>query len=244
MPKFADMNTIKVAGGGNFQFSAIRPDKLGATEYTLVTIVVDTSSSVDAFKDELLSCIKAVVAGCQRNPRADNLMVRLMTFNSHRQEIHGFVPLRQLQADQYAPLKCQGMTALYDATYDALTATVTYAEQLSQYNLAVNAAIYILTDGEDNESKIAPSLIAKEMQRITHQESLESLVSVLVGVNTSQASVTGYLQMFKDEAKLSQYVDIADATPATLAKLAAFVDKSIRAQSIALGTGTAGYLGF
>lgn len=244
MPKFADMNTIKVAGGGNFQFSAIRPDKLGATEYTLVTIVVDTSSSVGAFADELLHCIKAVIAGCQRNPRADNVMVRLMTFNSHRQEIHGFVPLRQLQVDQYVPLKCQGMTALYDATYDALTATVTYAEQLSHYNLAVNAAIYILTDGEDNESKIAPSLIAKEMQRIARQESLESLVSVLVGVNTREASVAGYLQMFKDEAKLSQYVDITDATPDMLAKLAAFVDKSIRAQSMALGSGTASYLSF
>jgi hypothetical protein len=46
------------------------------------------------------------------------------------------------------------------------------------------------------------------------------------------------LQLFKDEAKLTQFIDIANANATTLAKLAAFVDKSICVQSQTLGQGT------
>ncbi len=49
MPKFDNMQKLTVPGGGNFQFSAIRPDNLGAAEYTLVTIVVDITASVAEF---------------------------------------------------------------------------------------------------------------------------------------------------------------------------------------------------
>ncbi|EIJ43479.1 von Willebrand factor type A-like protein [Beggiatoa alba B18LD] len=242
MPKFNDMQTTTLAGGGNFQFSAIRPDKLGATEYTLVTIVVDISWSVDGFKKALLACIKSIIQGCQRSPRADNLMVRLLTFNDNRQEVHGFVPLNQIDPNSYPELQCSGSTALYDACYDAIGATNTYGKTLFDQDFGVNAAVYIITDGEDNRSTVTPKMIAKQVYDISKDEFLESMITVLVGVNTGNSTASGYLQIFQTEAGLNQFVEIDAATPDKLAKLAAFVDKSIRSQSQALGTGSASQL--
>lgn len=237
MPKFNDMQTIQVPGAGNFQFSAIRPEKLGATEYTLVTMVVDVTYSVSDFKDDLLEAVKAVVRACKQNPRVDNLMVRLLTFNDNRKEIHGFVPLNQIDPDSYKPFRCTGSTALYDAVYDAVAATNQYAKTLFAQDFDVNAAVYVITDGEDNRSTVTPKDIAAQVQSAAKQEFLESLITVLIGINTGSASASAYLQLFKDEAKLNQFVDVADASPDALAKLGAFVSRSISLQSQSLGQG-------
>jgi hypothetical protein len=237
MPKFDNMQTIDVPGGGNFQFSAIRPEVLGATEYTLVTIVVDTTSSVASFSKELLKTLKSVIAACQRSPRTENLMVRLLLFNNKRHEVHGFIPLSQIDVNAYQPLKCRGITALYDAVYDAVSATNLYAQTLFAQDFDVNAAIYIITDGMDNCSGIGAKEVAEQIQRAMKQEELESLITVLIGVASRSAKVRTYLQTFKDEAKLTQFVDVANANPENLAKLGSFVSKSIGMQSQALGTG-------
>lgn len=71
MPKLLNVNTMQTVtlGAGNFQFSGIRPENLGATEYTLVTIVVDTTSSAFDFKDDLLNAVKAAIATCRQTRR-------------------------------------------------------------------------------------------------------------------------------------------------------------------------------
>lgn len=45
--KFADTLESSIQG---FTFSAVRPDALGAVEYTLVTLVLDKTGSVTGFK--------------------------------------------------------------------------------------------------------------------------------------------------------------------------------------------------
>ena len=45
------------------------------------------------------------------------------------------------------------------------------------------------------------------------------------------------LEAFPKDAYLSQFVDIGDATPGKLAKLANFVSESVSSQSQALGSG-------
>ena len=46
MPKFSTMDLETHSLGGSFGFSATRPDRLGASEYTLVTIAVDVSMEI------------------------------------------------------------------------------------------------------------------------------------------------------------------------------------------------------
>ncbi|MDX1333382.1 MAG: alpha/beta fold hydrolase, partial [Robiginitalea sp.] len=49
-----------------------------------------------------------------------------------------------------------GMTALYDATYASVGATLAYAKRLTDQDFDVNAAVYIVTDGMDNRSATTP----------------------------------------------------------------------------------------
>ena len=84
------MQSIAIAGASNFKFSAVRPDDLGASEYTLVTIAVDISTSVSGFENELEACVKAILGAAKKSPRADNLLVRIISFNSDLEEIFGF----------------------------------------------------------------------------------------------------------------------------------------------------------
>ena len=77
--------------------------------------------------------------------------------------------------------------------------------------------------------------VRAELSRGVRAESLESLRTVLVGINATQCR--NVLETFQADAGIDQYVDVDEATPQKLAKLADFVSRSISAQSQSLGTG-------
>lgn len=239
MPKMMidESQMLSLPAAGNFRFSAVRPETLDATEYTLATIVVDVTGSVASFKDELLGAVKAVVRACQKSPRAENLLVRLVTFNTSVDEVHGFKPLAEIDPDDYEPFSPSGLTALYDASVDALSATNRYAKLLSDQDYLVNAAVYIVTDGLNNFGRSKLGDVAAELKQAARDETLESLVTVLVGINTLERGVAQSLDELRAQAGLGQFVDVGEATPQRLAKLSAFVSRSISSQSQALGTG-------
>ncbi len=226
-----------VVNSGNFQFSGARPEKLGSTEYTLATIVCDKTGSVSSFAGDLLKMKQAVVSACQKSPRKDFLMLRNVDFNSKSDEMHGFAELRTIDASQYQAPNCGGMTALYDATFLAIAATNEYARILSEQDFGVNAVVFVITDGDDNQSTYSPKNVLEELQRGVQSEYLESINVVLIGVNAAQCRTE--LEAFKNNAGLTQFVDVADVTPENLARLADFVSRSISSQSQSLGTGGA-----
>lgn len=236
-----DTQTIAIPGPGNFNFSGVKIDDLGAAEYTLATMVVDVSGSVSPFKNQLLDCIKAVVGACQKHPRADNMLFRLLLFNSTLQEVHGFLNLADIDPDQYDSLNPDGMTALFDATYDGVGATVEYGKLLVEQDFDVNGVVFIVTDGMNNRGTMTPTEIKKRCQDALAKEEIESLITVLIGLHDPNldwsAEVQQSLSSFHVEAELSQFVDVGDATPENLAKLGNFVSESISSQSNALGTG-------
>jgi uncharacterized protein YegL len=225
--------------GGHYGYSAERLDDLGATEYTLVAIVQDESPSVSAFKAEMEKSLREVIKACKFSPRADNLMLRLVTFANDMEEFHGFKLLENCNLDDYNDcLNCHGVTALYEASDSAVKSMGDYAKQLADSDFQVNGIVFIITDGLDNASNLStPKTVRKSLEKLVHDEALESIVTVLIGVNVDNPQVIDFLETFKDEAGLSQFVAIKEANAKTLAKLAEFVSKSISAQSQSLGTG-------
>lgn len=242
MPKLTDSNLEEHAlPTGSFGYSAAKLDDLGATEYTLTTLVVDVSSSVTNYKKEMEDCIKEVIQACKMSPRADNLMIRLLVFNTQLSEIHGYKLLEQCNAADYDDcLQPGGMTALYDAAENAVVASIDYAKKLTEADFDVNGIVVFVTDGDDNRSKSTEGAVATAIAESKRVEALESLVSILVGVGVQDnPDLSRYLNKFQAGADITQYVEISKANAKTLAKLAEFVSKSISAQSQSLGTGGA-----
>ncbi len=239
MPLFSNGGLERAALTTNsYGYSATRLDRLGATEYTLVTMACDVSGSVSPFKSEMEDALQSIVQACRLSPRADNLMLRLVAFDDKLKEVHGFKLLEHCHAHDYrGALKIGGTTALYDATENAVSAASDYAARLGAGDFAANAIVFILTDGMDNASKLGPRQVMQAFTQAVTSETLESLVSVLVGVNVQDASVGGYLHDFRTDVGFTQYVEIEKADAQTLAKLADFVSRSISAQSQSLGTG-------
>lgn len=234
MARLADMNT---ASYGGFQFSAVRPDALGATEYTLATLVLDKTGSVSGFADQMNQIKKQVVEACRKSPRSDFVLLRVVEFNSQVDEVHGFTLLSQIDPSSYTVPDCRGMTALYDAVFSAVGATNAYAKTLADQEYLVNAMVFIGTDGDDNQSRTKVGEVAAEIKRAIQGEHLESIKTILVAVNAQQYEPQ--LRQFASDVGVDEYIDVGDATPQKLAKLADFVSKSLSATSQAIGTGGA-----
>jgi len=238
MPKLNDpsLDTKKLTGS-HYGYSATTIENLGATEYTLATILVDVSISVQGFKNELEKCIQSIVEACKSSPRANNLLIRLIAFSSNIEEIHGFKMLDNCKSDDYKNiLNIHGSTALFDASKNAILATNDYAKSLYDNDFSVNGIVFILTDGGDNESTSTSKNVKDAIDKCGSDEKLESLITVLVGVGVGKYSTTTtYLSDFQKDAVLSQYVEIDKTDANTFVKLAGFVSKSISLQSKSLG---------
>jgi hypothetical protein len=223
---------------GHYGYSATRLEKLGAAEYTLVTIVTDVSGSVAAFVHEMEEALGEITKACRFSPRADNLLLRLVAFSNRLEELHGFKLLEQCRPDDYRGiLRAGGATALYDSAENAIAATDGYARQLAGAGFSVNAILFVITDGMDNTSTRGVRHVREALSSAVTSEAVQSLLSVLIGVNVQDQNVGGYLRDFKAAAGFSQYIELGQANAALLARLADFVSRSISAQSQALGTG-------
>lgn len=224
---------------GHFGFSAKKLDDLGATEYTLVTFVADRSGSTSGFQNEMEAAIKEGLGACFHSPRSDNLMVRYITFDTNHVEDHGFKLLEECKLDDYDnTLPPGGMTALFDATIDGVEGISNYGRDLLEGDFAVNGIIFVVTDGMENSSGIKDvSVVRKALEQAVQGENLESLQSILIGVNITDPTVSASLQDFKDEAGFTKYVELKDANKSTLGKLAQFFSKSISSTSQSLGSG-------
>lgn len=240
MPTIGGSQALQKFKASNFGFSATRMNDLGAGEYTLVTIIADRSGSTTDFQKEMEACIKEIVGACMKSPRADNLMIRLVTFESNHAEVHGFKLLSSINlADYDNVLHPGGMTALFDAAVDGIEATNVYGRTLSEQDIDVNGIIFVITDGMNNSGVCGMKQVKDAFAQSVRSENLDSMVSILIAVNVQDPSAKAELEKFNVDAGFTQYVELPDAKKGTLAKLAQFVSKSISSQSQNIGSGAA-----
>ena len=243
MPVLKDniMEELKTTSG--YKFSGVKVDKLGASEYTLATLINDASGSVFPYAREMEKCMKTALASCKKSPRAENLMLRAATFNHGLTEIHGFKLLNTIKDSDYDNiLNPTGDTALFDAVQSSVETTRLYAERLHDQDFAVNAIIFAITDGEDNASRATANSVKKAVTDAMKAECLESITVVLIGVRAADFGVSDYLKNFQTEANINQFIDIGEVSPGKLAKLASFISRSISSTSQALQNGTSSSL--
>jgi uncharacterized protein YegL len=235
-----------------FSFTGTPIDKLGASEYTIVTILLDLSGSVAGWERKLEECVKVIVSACRKSPRSDNLVIRLVAFNTATWEIHGFVELKNINLNDYDnKFDAEGGTALLDALLNGVESTGDYAEELAAKRMICNAVLFAITDGDENSSTIATincrnpadaqKKIAKALETVRGKEVLESIKTILIGIADPKTSEGQHLERLltaiKTNGNIDEMVMIGDMSKGTLAKLAGFVSKSVSSSSQALNTG-------
>jgi hypothetical protein len=224
--------------GSAYGFSGVRIDDLGASEYTLAVIAADTSGSVGPFVRHIEATIGAVVQACGRSPRADNLMLRLLSFDDTVTEVHGFRALAELDPAAYHnTLKAGGCTALFDAALNAVASATHYGEQLVRHAFGVNAIVFVITDGCDNRSTAGLAQLTEAVNQARHAERLESLATVLIGVNLTDDTVKTTLAQLAQSAGFTQFIAMDQADARSLARVADFVSQCVSVQSACLGSG-------
>ena len=221
-----------------YTYSGQSLNTLGASKYTLVTMVVDMSPSITDYKDDMEAMCSEVVKACKKHPNSGELTMRVVGFNSDVSEIHGYKELRNIQDTDYkGSIKPGGLTALYEATQEAIEATQSYGEQLIGMDYTCNAVLFIITDGANNINKVAnPDMIKKTLAKIKKDEKLDSINVILVAASDSP-NVVQDCESFKKDANLNQFVKMGEATKDNLAKFAQFASASVSSTSQALGTG-------
>ncbi len=244
-----DDNMEQHTGAGTVKFSAVKPENLGASQYTLVTICMDRSGSVRPFEDILIDILlKRIIKTCGRpsSEVSENLLIRVLTFGSDIEEVHGFKELHMIDADKYKQLNASGLTVLYDVVNNAVVATTEFAYYLIKKGYNVNGAVFIVTDGEDTDSTLTAVSVKESVNDALNGEKIESLNTILIGLkdkNLTNGSwenrISKKLNDFKKEADLTQYVDYGDATEESLAAMADFISQSVSSQVKSQGTGVA-----
>jgi len=243
MPKLNDTN-LQNFSGGHFGYSGtkmVELEKIG-NQFSLANIVVDDTGSIFDFKDKLEFAIKESIRALQLSPRANNILVRVTAFstsiNNNLQEIHGWRLLSSINLDDYSGiLSASGFTPLNDATIDGLDAINNYATECANQNIDTNAILIVITDGEENRSKFGIERVVKAKTDCIKNEALESIVSLLVGVNIQDARLAGLLNDFKVQGKFDQFEKLEDASQKSIARLVGFISKSVSLSSQSLGSG-------
>jgi len=245
MGLLADENTVQIQGGFEYTNTAI--DKLDSTTYTLGTLVIDVTGSLCGWEDELKMIATRIVEKLKGEDTAKNILWRVIIFSSSIgvRELHGFRLLQDIDpVRDYPELICGGMTNLFDATGSAIEATLVEGRRLYDEELDVNAITVLLTDGDENDSrKIKTAAEIKEKtDAAIRGEQVESYRTILVGVNTGDKTswathVTKKLNDFKDEAGLTEYIDMKDFDEKAIKKIILQVSSITSDTSKQLGSG-------
>lgn len=166
---------------GTFSFTGANINSLESTEYTLTGIALDISGSISGQVNDLQNGLKSVVQSCQKSPRSDNLMIRLLTFGQYLHEIHGFKELNKCVLSDYDHVmdNLEGATALYDASVDIIESVSKYGIELYKEDYTANGLVVVLTDGLNNHSAYTAKTVGNKLREAVGEKSLSLLFRFL-----------------------------------------------------------------
>ncbi len=142
----------------------VSPNDLDGSQVTLILRVIDATPSLSGFTQEMMQAAQMNVDALIESKAGDEMLMSTWTFNSHGFNVlEGFVKLEDVSPLTPQNYQLEGMTNLYDTVYTALTdpqaSIIEYAKSLRKSGIRVKSTLLVLTDGEDNVSRINPAKI-------------------------------------------------------------------------------------
>lgn len=223
--------------GSSFGYTAAPVTSLLSFKNTLAIGLLDESGSTAPFARQMELFCKELIKALRHSDESDTIIYRQCHFATDFREHHGFTPLSQLNEDQYDGCYSPGgQTTLYDSCDRVLTELADYARQQAKSKYLCNGFVFIITDGRDYGSSLKEHHVKERLEKVIGEEALESLFTVLVGVNDN-ADIQRDLEQFQQNVGFTKYIPLKDASEKSLAKLFGWVSQQIRSQSQSLGTG-------
>jgi hypothetical protein len=233
------MESCAIPGMG-FEYTATPVGSIMCMDNTAAASLFDASGSTRGFADLLEQCVQNIVMALRSDTRGENMLYGHWLFGSTLEEVHGFMPLPSINPDDYKGCygRYKGMrgTALYDGEVKVLRAMRDFAGRGGKKKLIFNGFFYTLTDGCDYDSAMTEDVVAEEMGEGVRLEQIDSLYSILIGVNRDP-SIQAKLMAHAQKVGYTEYIPIENATLDALKKLGLHVSQSLSSQSQKVGQG-------
>ncbi len=172
----------------NIDFGNFDPQDITSDETINAVLVVDISPSISSYVNELNDAFTDFLEEMQRSHVAEKLMVSITEFNDTVNNRNGFQPVETLKSDQINFKPCGMGTALYDAVFSSIENAVNYRTNLENSGVNCKTLVFIITDGQDNYSKIDAQSINRRLSSITTNESSAfSFETILFGVGNDNS---------------------------------------------------------
>lgn len=147
-------------------------DDLAGDEVTLFVRVIDRTGSIEdrGLAQPMRDAANEQIEALEGSKAADSVLMSTLLFHTATEVLHSYLSLGKairLDASNYRPT---GGTALFDATLDAVTSAVDYAQQLRDAGVRVKVVVVIMTDGEDNSSRHSAGQVASVIKDLIAQE--------------------------------------------------------------------------
>jgi uncharacterized protein YegL len=229
------LGSVVIAGA-----AGIDTEDIVASEVTLVTVLIDRSSSIASrsLEQAIRDGQNILVEAFSQSREKDSVLMALWTFNDELTVHHAYVPVNdalKLDASNYAAV---GGTRLYDTWCDALAANVAYAQRLQNSGTPCRSIVVVITDGEDCGSRRSAAACAKISRELLASEQF-ILAFVGVGADTDFRKVARAMGVPNDSIAVQ-----TDATPAALRQIFRMVSQSaIRASQGKIAPGRGGFFG-
>jgi uncharacterized protein YegL len=225
-----ELGAVVIAGAAGRDLEDIH-----STDVTLVTVLLDASSSIGArnleqsVRDGYNQLLDALATSRER----ESLLVALWTFHDQATVVHAYVPVVEAAALDAATYRSAGSTRLYDTWCDALAANIAYAQQLREGGTPTKSIVVVITDGEDTSSQRSPADCARLARDLLASE---QFVLAFVGVGSD----VDFRAVARSMGVPSSCIEVQNNTnPAALRQTFRLVSQSaIRVSQSVIGAGT------
>ena len=208
----------------HLDFNNFDPEDIQVEETINAVFIIDVSPSISSYAKELNAAFNDFVQTMQQSHIHDRLFVSIVDFCDKVTVRSGFQPIASVPVTDFIPTGYG--TALYDATAQGIKNAMDYRTTLEQTGINVKTLVFVITDGEDNSSRISPSAIKATLADILATEANAfSFTTILFGVGEER-----YFKPAKEKMGF-QHLAIVGNTGKEIKKMISFISSSISKSS-------------
>lgn len=208
----------------HLDFNNFDPEEIQVEETINAVFIIDVSPSTSSYMSDMNAAFNDFVQTMQQSHIHDRLFVSMIEFDDDVRIRSGFQPISGVPVTTFKPQG--GGTALFDAVGLGIKNAVDYRENLEKTGISVKTLIFVITDGEDNSSRLKSKVIKQTLQDIMKSEANAfSFTTILFGVGETQYFTAAQKEMG------FQHLAIVGNTGKEIKKMISFISSSISKSS-------------